>query len=157
MNNWKISKYSARKYLYVPKEKRKKWVSKNKWGISVGYGETVKALGVYFAEERKVIIARDVVFKPQMCMSPNDGVHEANEENDEMCHEIKKKSELENFPRSDEILQQIEKNSELEDFPRNDEMLQQIQNQMDQPHRLRNRNLIKRPNDLVNLIQDFLA
>ncbi|KAG5861466.1 hypothetical protein JTB14_037671 [Gonioctena quinquepunctata] len=106
-NNWEISRYSARKNLYVPKEKRKKWVSKNKRGISVGYGETVKALGVYFAEERNVIIARDVVFKPQMCMSPNDGVHEANEENDEMFQQIEKISELEDFPRSDEILQQI--------------------------------------------------
>ncbi|KAG5889577.1 hypothetical protein JTB14_007377 [Gonioctena quinquepunctata] len=62
-----------------------------------------------------------------MCMSPNDGAQEANEENDE-------------------ILQQLENNSEFEDFPRNDEMLQQIENenQRDQPYRLRNRNLIKR-------------
>ncbi|KAG5878981.1 hypothetical protein JTB14_002374 [Gonioctena quinquepunctata] len=79
-------------------------------------------------------------------MSPTDGVHEANEENDEMLQQIEKT--IVNLKTFLEVLRQIEnKTSEFEEFSRNDEMLQQIENenQTDQPYCLRNRHLIKRP------------
>ncbi|KAG5876207.1 hypothetical protein JTB14_016649 [Gonioctena quinquepunctata] len=91
-------------------------------------------------------IACDVVFKPQMCMSPKVGVQEANGENYGMPQQKENNSELEDFSRNDEMLQQIENNFELVNFSRNYEMSQQIEdeNQTDQPYSFRNQNLITR-------------
>lgn len=49
-------------WVHVPKQKRKKFDPKSEKGIFVGYSEVSKAYRVYFPEEDRLVISRDVVF-----------------------------------------------------------------------------------------------
>lgn len=52
-------------YVHVPKEKRKKWDSKTRKGIFVGYEDNTKGYRIYFSENNKIEVARDVEFIPR--------------------------------------------------------------------------------------------
>lgn len=55
--------FGSEVYTYVPKEKRRKWESKAERGIFVGYCDDTKGYRVWFPEQQKIIISRDVVFR----------------------------------------------------------------------------------------------
>lgn len=65
MPNLKFLKvFGAEAYSHIPKEKRRKWDSKSKRGIFVGYDDKTKGYRIYNPEDRKMFIARDVIFRP---------------------------------------------------------------------------------------------
>lgn len=50
-------------YVHIPKQKRKKWCSKSKKGIIVGYPENFKGYKIYFKDAHSMELHRDVIFK----------------------------------------------------------------------------------------------
>lgn len=63
--------FGSEVYVHVPKEKRRKLDKKAKKGVFVGYSEDSKAYRVWIPEERKIEIARDIVFRESV---PNPDV-----------------------------------------------------------------------------------
>lgn len=55
--------FGSEVYIHVPKEKRRKWDSKAERGIFVGYCDDTKGYRVWFPDEQKIGISRDVVFR----------------------------------------------------------------------------------------------
>lgn len=53
-------------YAHIPDQKRKKWDAKSKKGIFVGYSETTKGAKVFFPDERKIQLSRDVIFDEKL-------------------------------------------------------------------------------------------
>ncbi|GJQ70660.1 hypothetical protein Trydic_g23048 [Trypoxylus dichotomus] len=53
-------------YVHIPKGKRRKWDSKARKGIVMGYGENTKVHRVYLKDNQKLELARDVVFAPHV-------------------------------------------------------------------------------------------
>lgn len=53
-------------YIHVPKEKRLKWDVKSKKGVFVGFMENTKGYKVYIADSKRIEVARDIIFEPQM-------------------------------------------------------------------------------------------
>lgn len=54
--------FGADAYTHVPKEKRQKWDSKSRKGCFVGYSDNTKGYRVYYSNENKVQISRDIIF-----------------------------------------------------------------------------------------------
>lgn len=57
--------FGAKVSVHIPKAKRRKFDSKNKMGIFIGYNEDVKGYTIYFKEENKIEVQRDVIFIPE--------------------------------------------------------------------------------------------
>lgn len=53
-------------YAHIPDQKRKKLDAKSKKGIFVGYSETTKGFKVFFPDERKILLSRDVIFDEKL-------------------------------------------------------------------------------------------
>lgn len=53
-------------YAHIPDQKRKKWDAKSKKGIFAGYSETTKGAKVFFPDERKIQLSRDVIFDEKL-------------------------------------------------------------------------------------------
>lgn len=51
-------------YRFVPEEKRKKWDAKSEKGIFIGYDEESKGYRIFFKDENRVEISREVIFDP---------------------------------------------------------------------------------------------
>ena len=54
--------FECKAYMHVPKENRKKWDSKTKKCIFVGYSITSKGYRLYDPVSRKICVSRDVLF-----------------------------------------------------------------------------------------------
>ncbi len=54
--------FGCKAYMHVPKENRKKWDSKTKKCIFVGYSVTSKGYRLYDPVSRKICVSRDVLF-----------------------------------------------------------------------------------------------
>lgn len=55
--------FGSEVFIHVPKEKRRKWDSKAERGIFVGYCDDTKGYRVWFPDQEKIGISRDVVFR----------------------------------------------------------------------------------------------
>ena len=60
MSHFKV--FGCKAYMHVPKENRKKWDSKTKKCIFVGYSITSKGYRLYDPVSRKICVSRDVLF-----------------------------------------------------------------------------------------------
>lgn len=58
--------------VHVPKQRRLKLDTKNKLGIFVGYCSLVKGYRVYFPEDKKKEINRDIIFLPKITEENNN-------------------------------------------------------------------------------------
>ncbi|KAG5895417.1 hypothetical protein JTB14_029428 [Gonioctena quinquepunctata] len=75
LNNFKI--FGTRVSVYVPKETRRKWDSRSKGGIFLGYSEEVKGYRIFFPDKNEVECHRDIIFLPERNHKPieNNGSH----------------------------------------------------------------------------------
>lgn len=55
--------FGCEAYVHIPKQKRKKWCSKSKKGILVGYPENSKGYKIYFKNTHSMEFHRDVIFR----------------------------------------------------------------------------------------------
>lgn len=153
----KLRNFGNKVFSHVPKQLRKKWDAKSREGIFVGYEENTKGYRIYYPKERKVDIARDVIFKPsnqgQIKDTNNNtaskkhiSIDRSSEEEsleeeeiriDEAAEEQHDDDEWSEAPESQEDVEEIEdlENSEIQSIEENEEPR----------HNLRNRNQIKRP------------
>lgn len=69
INHFRI--FGTEAYVHIPKEKRKKWNPKSKKGIFVGYCDDTKGYRVWLPEEKKIVVARDIIFKEDSTNSIN--------------------------------------------------------------------------------------
>lgn len=60
-----LQEFGIRVSAHIPKQRRKKLDSKNRFGILVGYSEDTKAYRIFFSETNKIEILCDVIFLPQ--------------------------------------------------------------------------------------------
>lgn len=59
-----LHEFGVEVFVHIPKQKRRKWDAKSRKGIFVGNDLDSKGFRVYFPEEHKIDVVRDVVFKP---------------------------------------------------------------------------------------------
>lgn len=106
--------FGSEAYVLVPKQRRRKWDPKGRKGIFVGYGENVKGYRVYFPEQRKVDISRNVIFKPD---------HETEEQQSrELKTNVNKNFQKEEKTMSMEDLTELDNSSEMKE--KDDEKLE---------------------------------
>ena len=77
-------------YSHIPKDKRNKLEPSGKKGIFVGYSDSSKAYRIYFPEQHKIKVSRDVTFNEKMAFRKSieeiieeEEFEEPNEENTE--------------------------------------------------------------------------
>lgn len=52
-------------FVHIPKQKRLKWDSKAIKGVHVGYGEETKGYRVWYTDQNKIDIQRDIIFEEE--------------------------------------------------------------------------------------------
>lgn len=57
--------FESRVAAHIPKKKRLKLDAKSKEGIFIGYSENTKGYRVFFSQNKKVEILKDVIFLPE--------------------------------------------------------------------------------------------
>jgi hypothetical protein len=56
-------------YVHIPKQNRHKWDQKSKLGRLVGYMGEKNGYRIWIPNERKIVLSRDVLFKPEVVCS----------------------------------------------------------------------------------------
>jgi len=59
-------------YVHIPKQKRHTWDQKSKLGRLVGYMGEKDGYRIWIPNEWKIVLSRDVLFKPDVCNLRND-------------------------------------------------------------------------------------
>lgn len=66
-----LRSFGSEVYIHVPKEKRRKWEAKAERGVFVGYCDDTKGYRVWFPDQQKIVISRDVLFREnEKCYQP---------------------------------------------------------------------------------------
>jgi hypothetical protein len=58
--------------VHIPKQKRHKWDQKSMLGRLVGYMGEKDGCWIWIPNERKIVLSRDVLFKPEVCYLHNN-------------------------------------------------------------------------------------
>ena len=73
--------FGAVAYKFIPDQKRSKWDAKSEKGIFIGYDEESKGYKIFFRDENRVEVSREVVFAPSEQNKIEDKDEEVETEN----------------------------------------------------------------------------
>lgn len=113
--------FGCKVFVHVPKQRRKKWDSKSQAGIFVGYDSNVKGYRVYFQNQNKVEISRDVVFGvEEEALQPNIEVEQSIGSGNVFVREENVpdliQNEMNTLPREEEIINVFDVDNGLANF-----------------------------------------
>lgn len=66
--------FGSRVMVHIPKEKRRKWDTKSKPHILVGYAENVKGYRIYDTNKKCIIVSRDVIIQENLKSNIDDSI-----------------------------------------------------------------------------------
>lgn len=71
--------FDTKCHVHIPKQNRRKWDTKSKEGVLVGYDGCTKGYRIWFPETRKVETHRDVIFEAEQPTQDTGTDEEKNE------------------------------------------------------------------------------
>lgn len=155
--------FGSEVYVHISKEMRQKLDAKSKKGLFVGYEDDSKAFRIYYPDELKIVIARDVVFKPVPDMEEGEEKNGTDKNISQKNHEkgfLLSHDDVKDLPETDETTCTIEDQNPEEDdeeridFVRPEEEVQseeECEEEIDQSEEnnvhcnLRSRRLLRKP------------
>lgn len=151
INDFKV--FGTEVFAHVPKEKRRKWDTKSRKGVFVGYMENTKGYRIWYPNEDKVEISRDVFFKNEIQNKKENTIRLDEDSFENRTDDIVVRIESDSSQEVEEVIQENNTAETCDSMDDQNEETEFVEERKCQTYELRDRSLIQKPERFGSLAE----